>query len=302
MHVRARSAGRTQPAGDQRVDDDRVADGHAGDRAADALHPTGVLMPRNVGQRKARRALRRVELALVDVQVGATHPGRTNPDDDVEGTGYFRVGDLLDHQVLVETVQPRCLHLSPSNVGPCWVNRDPGRPHARKNSPVARQVATFTSLPAAMSCSCRVRARASSAAAGGPPISLADGSCPAPSRSLSAVSTAARASYERNASRGVPPSAWYRTASGSASRSGCTPPSSSIEPASPTRRVSNSSADMPLPASASRSGRAALSSARGRSPWAAFLVSAGAPPRGRHGTGTPLARSHSFGPNASAAA
>ena len=52
VHVVAGPAGAAQPAGRGRVQDDRVADGHVGDRRADLVHPAGVLVAEDVGQRR----------------------------------------------------------------------------------------------------------------------------------------------------------------------------------------------------------------------------------------------------------
>ena len=49
VHVVAGAAGPAQATGDERVQDDRVADGHVGDRRADLVDPAGVFVPEDVG-------------------------------------------------------------------------------------------------------------------------------------------------------------------------------------------------------------------------------------------------------------
>ena len=97
VHVVAGPAGMAQPAGGGRMQDDGVAHRHVGDRGADLVHPAGVLVAQDVGQRRVHR---RVPLALHDVQVGAAHPGAADLHDDVERATDGRLWYLVDHRHL----------------------------------------------------------------------------------------------------------------------------------------------------------------------------------------------------------
>ena len=115
VHVVAGPAGVAQPAGRGGVQDDGVADGHVGHRRTDLMHPAGVLVPEDVGQRCAHR---RVPLALDDVQVGAADPGPADLHDDVERAADLWLGNLVDHRHLVKFVQADGLHWSSSSSVP----------------------------------------------------------------------------------------------------------------------------------------------------------------------------------------
>ncbi len=91
-----RAARPAQPAGDERVDDDRVADLDVRHARADLVDPARVLVPGHVGELDA--GLLR-PLALLDVQVGAAQPGRADLHDHVERPEDLRLVDLLDLQV-----------------------------------------------------------------------------------------------------------------------------------------------------------------------------------------------------------
>src|ERR1700694_305865 len=104
VHVVAGAAGTTQPAGDQRVDDDLVAITDVGHRGSDRVDPAGVLMPDGVGQLDLRLF---GPLAFQDVQIGSAHARSADLHDDVERPGrggdrYLRhlevavVADYLD--------------------------------------------------------------------------------------------------------------------------------------------------------------------------------------------------------------
>ena len=73
-----RAARAAQPARDERMDDDRVADLDVRDRRADLVDPAGVLVAGRVGQLDL--GLLR-PLALLDVQVGAAQAGRADAHD-----------------------------------------------------------------------------------------------------------------------------------------------------------------------------------------------------------------------------
>jgi hypothetical protein len=94
VHVVAEPACPTQPAGDQRVQDHLVTDGHIGHCVTDGMHPSGVLVSDGVRQFDPGLGL---PLAFQDMEVGAADAGAADPDDDVEravdlGLGY--VGEL----------------------------------------------------------------------------------------------------------------------------------------------------------------------------------------------------------------
>src|SRR3954466_989226 len=112
VHVVAQPAGATEAAGDERVDDDGVADLDVRHAGADLVHPAGVLMAGHVRERDAG-PLR--PLALLDVQVGPAQPGGAALHDHVERPEDPRLVDLLDLQLLVVLVQARCLHTAISS-------------------------------------------------------------------------------------------------------------------------------------------------------------------------------------------
>src|SRR3954452_14089864 len=107
VHVVARAAAPAQPARDVRVHDDGVADLQVGDTGPDLAHPAGVLVPGRVGQPDLRLL---GPLPLLDVQIGAAEPGRTDPHDDVERPGGPRLVALVEPQRLVVAVQPGRVH------------------------------------------------------------------------------------------------------------------------------------------------------------------------------------------------
>ena len=114
VHVVARAARAAQAAGDERVHDDRVADGDVRHRGADLVDPAGVLVPEDVGQLHAALL---GPLALLHVQVGAAQPGAADAHDDVVRPGDLRLGDLLDLERLVVGVQARGVHAATSSAG-----------------------------------------------------------------------------------------------------------------------------------------------------------------------------------------
>src|SRR4051794_22319660 len=110
VHVVAATARAAQPAGDERMDDDRVADLDVRDARADLVDPPGVLVARGVGQLDPGLL---GPLPLLDVQVGAAEPGRPDLDDDDERPRDLRLVDLLHLQGLVVRVQASRLHDAP---------------------------------------------------------------------------------------------------------------------------------------------------------------------------------------------
>ena len=113
VHVVARAARAAQPAGDERVHDDRVADLDVRDRRADLVDPAGVLVAGRVGQLDLGLL---GPLALLDVQIGAAQPRRADAHDDVERAADLRLVDLVHLQWLVVRVQTSGLHAATS----CW--------------------------------------------------------------------------------------------------------------------------------------------------------------------------------------
>src|SRR3954463_16815912 len=111
VHVVAATARTAQPARDERVDDDRVADLDVRHAGADLVDPAGVLVARRVGQLDLGLL---GPLPLLDVQVGAAEPGRPDLDDDVERPRDLRLVDLVHLQGLVVRVQASRLHDAPS--------------------------------------------------------------------------------------------------------------------------------------------------------------------------------------------
>src|ERR1700722_7213725 len=89
------------------MEDDGVADADIGDGGADLVHPAGVLVAEDVGQRGAHPA---VPLAFDDVQVGPAYPGAADLHDDIEGMRDLRFWDLVDDWCLVEFVDSYCFH------------------------------------------------------------------------------------------------------------------------------------------------------------------------------------------------
>src|SRR4051812_31292620 len=112
VHVVALAAGTAQPARDERVDDDGVADLDVRDAGADLVHPAGVLVARRVGQLHLGLL---GPLALLDVQVGAAEPGRADADDHVERARDLRLVDVVHLQSLVVGVQASRLHAATSS-------------------------------------------------------------------------------------------------------------------------------------------------------------------------------------------
>jgi hypothetical protein len=107
MHVVTGAAGSAQPAGDQRVDDDDVADIDVVDGRPHGVDPAGVLVPQRV--REVHVALG-LPLAFDDVQIRSAHPGAADANNHVERPGDRRVGDLLDRRTLTVGVQSHSLH------------------------------------------------------------------------------------------------------------------------------------------------------------------------------------------------
>src|SRR2546421_8215662 len=83
------------------------------------------------------------------MQVGAAQTSAANAHDYIEGACHLWLGNLFDHRFLFIAMKTYCFHMYSSigsSSGP--TKREPGKPHSRKKSPVARQRATLTSLPA----------------------------------------------------------------------------------------------------------------------------------------------------------
>src|SRR4051812_9257282 len=107
VHVVAATARTAQPARDERVAADRVADRDVRSAGADRVDPAGVRVARRVGQLGLGLL---GPLPLLDVQVGAAEPGRPDLDDDVERPQDLRLVDLVHLQGLVVRVQASRLH------------------------------------------------------------------------------------------------------------------------------------------------------------------------------------------------
>src|SRR6266568_2274700 len=103
-------------------------------------------MTQRVGEGNARFLL---PLPLDNMQVGAAQASAANPNNDIVWTANLWLGNLFDHGMFFILVQTYCFHLY-SSIGSSSdpTKREPGKPHSRKKSPVARQRATLTSLPA----------------------------------------------------------------------------------------------------------------------------------------------------------
>src|SRR5207249_11517984 len=101
VHVVAGPAGAAETARNERVDDDRIADGHVVHRRAHLVNPAGVLVAQDIWQPDARLLL---PLALNDVQVGAAQTGAANAHDHVVGTGDLGVRYLFEDRVFVISV------------------------------------------------------------------------------------------------------------------------------------------------------------------------------------------------------
>jgi hypothetical protein len=107
VHVVRGAARAAEAARHEGVDDDGVADGDVGDGGAHLVDPARVLVAERV--RKLDPALL-LPLALDNVQVGAAEACPADPHDDVERVGGPRLLHLLENELLVIVVQPRCLH------------------------------------------------------------------------------------------------------------------------------------------------------------------------------------------------
>ncbi|KAF0963120.1 hypothetical protein MLGJGCBP_03750 [Rhodococcus sp. T7] len=94
VDVVAESARPAQPARDERVQDDLVADRDIGDGVAHGVDPAGVLVADRVRQSDTGLLL---PLPFENMQVGAAHAGAADPHDDIEGAldrGFGNVGEL----------------------------------------------------------------------------------------------------------------------------------------------------------------------------------------------------------------
>src|SRR2546421_11766224 len=83
------------------------------------------------------------------MQVGAAQPGAANAHDDIPRARDLWLRDFLNCGKFFILVQTDCFHLYSSigsSSGP--TKREPGKPHSRKKSPVARQRETLVSLHA----------------------------------------------------------------------------------------------------------------------------------------------------------
>src|SRR5438105_4483753 len=95
------------------------------------------------------------------MQVGTAQAGSANAHDDIPWAGDLWLSYFLDVGKFMIVVQTDCFHLYSSignSSGP--TKREPGRPHSRKKSPVARHKVTLTSLPARIKARLRRLARA----------------------------------------------------------------------------------------------------------------------------------------------
>src|SRR6266568_3931135 len=95
------------------------------------------------------------------MQIGAAQPGAANAHNDIPRARHRGLRDLLDCGKFMIVVHSYCFHLYSSigsSSGP--TKREPGRPHSRKKSPVARHKVTLTSLPARIKALLRRLARA----------------------------------------------------------------------------------------------------------------------------------------------
>ena len=106
------------------------------------MHPAGVLVAQDVGQRRVHR---RVPLALHDVQVGAAHPGAADLHDDVERAAEGRLGYLVHDRHLVKSVQTDGLH--------CSSSPSPDVPYRCRSMP--RQMPAFASMLTRVVCARR---------------------------------------------------------------------------------------------------------------------------------------------------
>ncbi len=111
VHVVAGPAGPAQPVGDQRVQDDGVADGQVGDGRSPPRAPSR--RSRGRACRAGSGCIRLVPLALDDVQVGAAHAGPADFHDNVERALDTRLGHLVNDGLLVIAMQPDGLHCLP---------------------------------------------------------------------------------------------------------------------------------------------------------------------------------------------
>src|SRR5215218_6815305 len=112
VHVVARATRTAQAAGDERVDDDGVADLDVRHRRADLVDPAGVLVAGRVGQLDLGLL---GPLPLLDVQVRPAQPGRPDLNHHVERTGDLGLVDLVELQGLVVRVQARRPHAATSS-------------------------------------------------------------------------------------------------------------------------------------------------------------------------------------------
>src|SRR5712691_7126604 len=95
------------------------------------------------------------------MQIGTAQPGAANAHNDIPLARNRVLCYLLDFGKFMIVVHSHCFHLYSSigsSSGP--TKREPGRPHSRKKSPVARHKVTLTSLPARIKALLRRLARA----------------------------------------------------------------------------------------------------------------------------------------------
>ena len=83
------------------------------------------------------------------MQIGAAQPGSANAHNDIPGACYLWLRYFLYFGKFMILVNSHCFHMYSSMFSSSSPSkREPGNPHSRKKSPVARQSATLVSLVA----------------------------------------------------------------------------------------------------------------------------------------------------------
>ncbi len=89
------------------MQDHGVANRDIGHGGPDLVHPPGVLVPEDVGQRRVHPL---IPLPLDDVQVGPADAGATDLDDDIQGAANLRLGHVVNDRRAVKFVQSYGFH------------------------------------------------------------------------------------------------------------------------------------------------------------------------------------------------
>jgi hypothetical protein len=107
VHVVAGAAMPAKAARDERMNDNRVADGDVLHRRPDGVHPAGVLMAQGVGQLDVAFVL---PLTFDDMEIGPAKSSAANTHDDIVRSCDLRVGHFFDPRTLAISLQTNRFH------------------------------------------------------------------------------------------------------------------------------------------------------------------------------------------------